>query len=139
MRQRGRRSAADLAVIRGEFGKRPEPPPDLAAAEATIWKAVVSSEPADFFATAATRDMLKAYCRHVATADRLTAVINEFETGWLKRADGVERFDDLTRMRDREARAALMTAVRLRLTNQSRYTAGRAGTAAAHVGPRPWE
>ena len=105
MRQRGRRSVADLAVIRGEFGKRPEPPSDLAAAEATIWKAVVSSEPLDFFATAATRDMLKAYCRHLATADRLTEVINLFETDWLKCADGVQRFDQLARMRDRDARS----------------------------------
>ena len=139
MRQRGRRSSDNVEVIAGNFGARPDPPPDMSPEEALIWRAVVATEPLEFFATAVTRDLLKAFCRHQATADRVSGVINQFATTWLKRADGVHRFDDLTKMRDREARAALMTAVRLRLTNQSRFTPGRAGTAAGRVGPRPWE
>jgi len=141
MRQRGRPSAAGLEVIAGDFGKRPEPSEDMSPEEAEIWRRITASEPLQFFETAATHEMLKAFCRHQATADKLTEVINLFQADWLKNAEGVRRYNDLGKMRDRETRAATTQATKLRITNQSRWQKEAAGTAARQHkrGLKPWE
>jgi hypothetical protein len=145
MAKRGRKSQAEaeqpFAVIEGTFVRRPEPPHDLTEDEAVIWRGVVAGEPAEWFTTEATRGLLKNYCRHQATADKLTAVINIFEVSWLKSADGVKRFNDLARMRDRQVHAAVSLATKLRLTNQARFSAAAASTATRKTAPglKPWE
>lgn len=143
MAQRGRKSAAaiETTVIAGTFGQRPEPPEEMAADEADIWRQTTASEASDFFNTAALRDMLKDYCRHRASADKVTLVIGLFETDWLKNSDGARRYAGLLRMRDMESRAAADKATKLRLTNQSRYTPQAASTASRGTakGFKPWE
>jgi hypothetical protein len=141
MATRGRKSAASVEVVAGGFGKRPEPPADLTDDEAAIWRDTVSSEAADFFATAALRAMLADYCRHRASAEKVSVVINVFQADWLKNADGAKRYHGLLKMRDLETRAAADKATKLRLTNQSRYTPQAASTAArgAAKGLKPWE
>ena len=143
MAPRGRKSAAsaEVSVVTGNFGKRPEPPVELSEDEAVIWRATVSSEAADFFGTAALRGMLSDYCRHRASADKVSEVINVFQAEWLKNADGAKRYHGLLKMRDLETRAAADKATKLRLTNQSRYTPQAASTASrsAAKGMKPWE
>lgn len=141
MAKRGRRSAADLSVVEGKIDKRPDPPEELNEAQAHIWRAVVASEAADFFGTAALRAMLADYCRHRESADKVTAVMDQFEAEWLKSAEGAKRYSGLIRMRDIETRAAAALATKMRLTNQARYTPQAAATAAraAPKGSRPWE
>jgi hypothetical protein len=141
MRQRGRPSAAGLEVIAGDFGKRPEPSEDMSPEEVEIWRRVTASEPLQFFETAATHEMLKAFCRHQATADKLTQVINQFAPAWLKNAEGVKRYNDLGKMRDRETRAATTQATKLRITNQSRMRSEAADASARQSkrGLKPWE
>lgn len=142
MTPRGRKSAAsDVSVVAGSFGKRPEPPVELSNEEADIWRATVSSEAADFFGTAALRGMLTDYCRHRASADKVSEVINVFKAEWLRNADGASRYHSLLRMRDLETRAAADKATKLRLTNQSRYTPQAASTASRNAakGMKPWE
>lgn len=143
MGQRGRKSsaAAEVSVVSGNFGKRPEPPAELSDAEAAIWRETVASEAADFFGTAALRGMLSDYCRHRASADKVSEVINVFRAEWLKNADGAKRYHGLLKMRDLETRAAADKATKLRLTNQSRYTPQAASTASRGTakGMKPWE
>lgn len=142
MGARGRKSAAaEAVVITGAFGLRPEPPEDLTDRQAGIWRETVSSEPADFFNTAALRALLMDYCRHRESAENVSKIINSFQPEWLKSQDGSKRYQALLRMRDMETRAAAQIATKLRLTNQSRYTPQAAATAARNVGrgPRPWE
>lgn len=143
MGQRGRKTsaAAEVSVVAGSFGKRPEPPADLSEAEAEIWRETVASEAADFFATAALRGMLADYCRHRASANKVSDVINVFQADWLKNAEGAKRYHGLLKMRDLETRAAADKATKLRLTNQSRYTPQSAATASKNAakGLRPWE
>ena len=139
---RGRKSAAELAatVVVGTFGQRPEPLDDLTPEQAAIWRKTVASEPPEFFATGTTRSMLGDYCRHRASADMISAVIDSFKPEWLKAADGAKRYEALLRMREAETRGASNMATKLRLTNQSRYvphTAHRIGRDAASQ--RPWE
>lgn len=143
MGQRGRKSSAsaEVSVVPGNFGKRPEPPADLSNAEAEIWRETVASEAADFFCTAALRGMLADYCRHRASADKVSEIINVFQAEWLKNADGAKRYHGLLKMRDLETRAAADKATKLRLTNQSRYTPQAASTASRNAakGFKPWE
>jgi hypothetical protein len=143
VKQHGRKSAEALSVIRGGISdlERPEPPADLTEAEAVIWRETIRDEPVKFFATAATQDMLRAYCQHRGVAQRLTASLNEFEPEWLKDAEGLARYNMLLRMREREVVAAVRLATKLRLTNQSRYESPVAAkvTENALKGQRPWE
>ena len=143
MGARGRRSgaASSTPVVEVEFSRRPTPPDDLNEQEAAIWTAVVNSEPVDFFGTAALRNLLADYCRHRASADMLSKLIGEFQPEWMDHPLGAKRYGNLTRMRDRETRAAADKATKLRLTNQSRYTPQAAATASRNVakGRKPWE
>jgi len=143
MRQRGRKSNAEIEtrVIDGGFGTRPKAPDDLSDDQASIWNEVVSSEDPNVFASAATRGMLKNYCRHQAASDQITRVINLFQDEWLRNSEGAKRYRELLRAREGETRAAASVATKLRLTNQARYTATAAGTANRNAakGFKPWE
>ena len=141
MATRGRKSAAALSVVAGNFGSRPDPLVELTVEQAAIWRETVSSEAADFFGTAALRSMLADYCRHRASAAVVSEVIDTFKPEWLKAAEGAKRYYGLLKMREAETRAAASLATKLRLTNQSRYTPQAAATASKHAarGLKPWE
>lgn len=143
--KRGRPSKEELAqrlnVVPGNFGNRAEPPDDLSARQKEIWRETVASEPADYFSTSATRLLLKAYVCHASEVDRLTEIINAFQTQWIKNAEGVKRYSELLKARAKETTALGHVATKLRLTNQSRYTPQAAATANRNTtkGIRPWE
>jgi hypothetical protein len=140
MRKPGRPSKADLAVVQGNFGNRPEPPADLTERQAEIWRLIVAGEPADFFATEVVRGLLADYCRHRESCDLLSQTIGEFNPAWLKTAKGAKTYSSLLNMRDKEAAACARMATKLRLTNQSRYTPQAAATAAKHTAASaPWD
>jgi hypothetical protein len=80
LKQRGRVSAENLTVIRGDFEReRPAPLPDLTKRQAEIWTATVNDEPRDQFATAALRGLLASYCTHRAMIETLNTAINAFK------------------------------------------------------------
>ena len=54
--------------------------------------------------------MLKALCRHVVAADRLSALVEAFKDAWLHQEGGLQRLDRLLAMRERESRAVVMCA-----------------------------
>lgn len=144
MQKRGRKSAedrAELKIIHGTFAARPEPPAELNARQKEIWRETCASEPDDYFKTGATQTLLKAYCGHAFEVERLTEIMNSFETSWIKNAEGAKRYADLSKMRAKESGAMAFIATKLRLTNQSRYRADKASVAHrnATAGPRPWE
>lgn len=138
----GRKSAASLAVVASlpAAMQRPEPPEDLTSEHAEEWRAVVSRMPAGWF-TRETHQVLATYCRHVVNARRLSVAIEAFDPAWLVDDEGLKRYDKLLSMADREGKAITMTATRLRLTPQARYTAQAAATAAnkAGSGDKPWQ
>jgi hypothetical protein len=142
LKQRGRVSAAQLNIIRGDFEReRPAPLPDLTKRQAEIWTAIVNDEPREHFATTATRQLLASYCAHRSTIETLNTAVNAFASQWLKDADGKHALRELLKMREVETRVATMLATTLRLTNQSRYTPMAAQTASRNAakGPKPWE
>ena len=142
MKNRWRKPAAEKSavVVAGRFGHRPDPPPELNARQRDIWRGIVSSEDPNFFNTEALRALLADYCRRRETSENISGVINSSKPD-LKSSDGLRRFKQLLALRDLEVRGAGWLATKLRLTNQSRYNALSAATAAnrAPKGPRPWE
>jgi hypothetical protein len=64
-----RKSSADLKIVRLPGGGRPEPPAQLDAAEAKIWRAVVGASPDGFLDGAAQLILRQVVCQ-IAVADR---------------------------------------------------------------------
>jgi hypothetical protein len=134
-----RKSTAALSVVVANIDGRPRAPDDLTEFQAEVWGRTVANESADTFKTAALQQLLKEYCRHVETADRLSRKVDRAtEEGSNMPFQEVEA---LIRMRARETSALTDKATKLRLTNQSRYTPGAAATAAKNAGgtAKPWQ
>lgn len=135
----GRKSSAALSVVGGTaIDGRPKAPADLTEFQQRIWERTVANEAAGVFKTAALQQLLRDYCRHVETAERLSVQIDRAT------ADGSNMsIDDLTklvRLRDCETKASADKATKLRLTNQARYTPQAAATAAKkNTERKPWQ
>jgi hypothetical protein len=140
MKQRGRKSTEALAVVRTFPDLRPAPPEDLTEEQATEWRAIVARMPGDWFPRE-THATLASYCRHVCTGRMLSRFVDKFEADHLGDEECVDRLKDVLRMRETETRAASALARAMRLTQQSRYRADAAATAADNAGPteKPWE
>lgn len=140
MVKRGRKSADELATITPLTGTRPDAPYDLTDDQAEEWRAIVDRMPADWFPRE-TWGVLSAYCRHVVTARRISALVDAFKPEWLKDDDGLKRFDRLAALRERETKALLACARSLRIAKSSQLKAETAYRRAQEpgVGPRPWD
>lgn len=140
MKTRGIVSPSTTQIVVGDFGKRPDPPPELTPRQAEIWREVVASEDAKFFNSGALRALLADYCRFREASEILNVEIMQFKPAWLKQAAKLARYRVLLVMREREVRGATTLATKLRLTNQARYVPQAAGRAAAKVPKtKPWE
>jgi hypothetical protein len=126
MGARGPKSASELAVVPTLSTARPIPPDDLTERQADEWRRIVGRLPADWF-PAETWPLLAAYCRHIVQARRIADLVNSFQPTWAGEDGGLERLNLLGKMQDREHRAMANLATKLRLTNQSRYDALKAG------------
>ena len=133
MQKRGRKSAAELAVVPNvvEAVPRPVAPDDLTDEQAVEWEAIVSSEAAEWIPRGAW-GALAQYCRHKVAADRVAQL--------LEQSQDAGEYLELLKAQERETRALLSAATRLRLTPQSRYRPEQAG-AKGGLGARrkPWE
>jgi hypothetical protein len=107
----GRRSAASLSIVSVLGNERPAPPDELTEEEAEEWRAIASRMPADWF-TRENHPLLAEYCRHIVRARDLAADIaafKRFPPEVRLTSDGIQRYDMLLRMADRE-RAAMVEA-----------------------------
>lgn len=153
MIQRGRKSAAGLAVVTPLPGQRTAAPKSLSEAEAAVWRAVVATKPADWF-SADSHPLLIAYCRHAAMADLLSDHIGEAAKTHTASvlvgnvgaaALALAGLDALLKMRDRETKALNTFARAMRLTQQSRLKAETAATAHGRANgtsgavKKPWD
>jgi hypothetical protein len=141
MGQRGRKSAASLAVVTPITDHRPAPPPGLNEEQTAEWTAIVQRLPDGYFPREC-HGLLSAYCKHVSAFRLLSTSIDSFQPAWLADDDGLKRYGGLLALREREGRALSSLATRLRITPQSRIYAKTAGVAAAnagHGGRKPWE
>lgn len=126
-----RKSTESLSVVPvTALPTRLEPPVNLPLEQKEVWRAVVATKPIDWF-QADSAPVLTEYCRAVVMCDRLAALIEVAQPEELK---------DLLKMRDVESRRLSTLAVKMRLTQQSRYTPMASATADRKAsGARPWE
>lgn len=136
MESRGRKSAADLAVVTADglaAIRRPDPPEELTDEQAHEWRSVVNRLPAEWFPRE-THGMLAQYCRHVVAARRIAQLIAEFE----RREDfSIEEYDRLLKMQEREGRAISSLATRMRISQQS--TLDREKKKPLKPAKKPWD
>lgn len=139
MQQRGRKSAASLAVVGATPIHRVAPPEGLGTEQKAVFLSVVNSMPADWFG-AEHLPLLVAYCRHVVTANVVAREIEAFQPEWMATDEGLERYEKLMKMAQRESASINGLARSMRLTHQSKYRADKAHTLAGKSsGNRPWE
>lgn len=128
MAKRGRKSAAELAVV-AHLPARPDPPAELTGEQAAEWVAVVRSLPADWFGRE-THSLLAQYCRHVVSARHVARRIDAAGD------DDLPTLARLLRMQAVQSGAIASLATKLRLapsaTSDRRKTKGPAGRT-------PWE
>jgi hypothetical protein len=139
MNQRGRKSSASLTVLPAIPRQRPDPPDGLTPEQARTWREVVAALPPEWFEKGP--ELLRAYCRHSVFADRVARLIDATDLATLATDEGLKRYDRLSAMHARETAAAANLATKMRLTQQARYTAQSAATAANRTPPgrKPWE
>jgi len=141
MRQRGKKSAASLAIATPTGLRQRLPAPvHLSDAEISVWLQLVNDQPAEAF-TPTHVPLLEAYCRHVVRGRVLATEIEAFDPEWMRDSEGLKRYDRMLRMAEREARAASSLATRLRITRHSQVhpkTVGRPSARSASA-PKPWE
>lgn len=139
MRQRGRKSAAELEVAQPvELVARPDAPYDLSDEESVEWWGIVNARPADYFPKE-THGMLADYCRHVVRSRRVADMIRALEGEVRAETEGddpktmaeaildaTRAMDRLYKMADRESRAVSSLATRMRLSQQANIRADAA-------------
>ena len=78
--------------------------------------------------------------RHVVQARILAEEVSNFDRTWLADDEGLERYDKLLKMAERETRAASSLATRLRITRQAIDQQTVARKLVSHSKARkPWE
>ena len=134
MVQRGRKSAASLAIVPRIYSapERPEPPSEISAEEARVWREVVGAMSSEWFATAETHVLLRTFCCHVRFADLLAAALRV--TDLHRDLSTVER---LAGMYARETAILISLATKMRLTHQSSFDPKKKKHEPS--GPKPWE
>lgn len=135
MRKRGRPSAASLVIRQNVLDKmeRMKAPHDLTDEETEVWVAVVNTEPADWFSPS-TAAPLAQYCRHCVAARRVAELIERM-TG--DRELSVDDYNKLLTMQDRESKAIVNLATKMRMMQQS--TATHRGNKRPTISLNPWE
>ena len=137
MGSRGRRSENELSVIVDPTGRQPlRAPAELTDAQAAVWRQTVGSMRGDWLARGAA-PVLVEYCRRVCRARLAERVIARFEMKWINEGGGLEEFDRLLVIADRESRAVLACARALRLTPQAQQHAKTAARMVDHRPPSP--
>ena len=140
MKQRGRKSAASLAVVPNEVGApRALPPGGLTPAQRIVWFETVNAKPSEWFGPEHI-PLLEAYCRHVVTARAISEQVENFDPDWLKDDEGLKRLDRLLAMHTRETGRVNEFARAMRLTQQSVYRADKAATLSNKGrASKPWQ
>jgi hypothetical protein len=112
--------------------ERPEPPEYLSADEQILWREVVATKPADWFMRD-TQPLLVAYCQ-------CTMMHRDLIRRWHALSSDAPVDAALVKLINETSNRMSSLAVKMRLTNQSRFTPGAASTATRKVAAlRPWE
>ena len=129
----GKKSTESLSIAVVSIPVRATAPADLNARQAELWNDVTGTKPPEWF-EADSIPLLKAYVVCVDLHEKLSAQINDMV---VTNPDIIP----LIKLQESQSRTMATLAVKMRLTQQSRYTPGAAATAnkKAASGLKPWE
>src|SRR5690625_694899 len=137
MKQRGRKSAGELAVASPVLVQpRPDAPVELTPEQADARNAAGDAPPADW-CPAETHPRLIQYCRHTIEARRIAQLIDQ---ECAREELDVATYAALLRMQARETTALKSMASSMRLSQQSSRRDDNSATAKKNrTVTRPWE
>lgn len=126
-------SIESLSIAAVSIPVRAEAPSDLTKRQVELWIDVLATKPPDWF-EADSLPLLKAYVTSIDLHEKLSAQINVMDVTDLE-------IIPLVKLQESQSRTMSMLAVKMRLTQQSRYTPGAAATANKKTagGKKPWE
>lgn len=112
----------------------------MTAAERPIWNRVSGAMPSGWFKREQI-DLLRAFCQHAARSDKFNRMASAFEAGDVGEQIELADRDRISKMADRESRAALALARSMRITHQAQIRPETAATKRdSETGqPKPWE
>ena len=96
----------------------PAAPRGLSRRQRALWRSIAASKPPTWW-DAATLPLLAALVAHAETLEHLQAQFDQL--GDLSTPAALAHLEQLSRLRDREAKALASLSTKLRLTPQSRY------------------
>lgn len=128
-----KKSTESLSIATVSIPVRAAAPVDLNARQAELWDDVLGTKPPEWF-EADSMPLLKAYVVCIDLHEKLSAEINNMEV-----TD--PEIIPLVKLQESQSRTMSTLAVKMRLTQQSRYTPMAAATAnkKAASGVKPWE
>jgi hypothetical protein len=130
-RHRGRKSAAELAVVPISAMQRPEPPADFDSEEGEIWRSTVNAMKSAWFGPEVL-PLLRCYCTQAATANSVA--------GTLRTTDmGDKSYGRLLALHRATTKTMVVLATKLRITPQANRASSRDGRDASGGRPKPWE
>jgi hypothetical protein len=97
---------------------------------------MINARPAEWFGPEHA-GMLAQYCRHKIQADLVAQQLQAFDPAWLADDDGLQRFDKLSAMQDRESKTITALLRSMRLTQQSMIRADK--VVRNSIGRKPWQ
>jgi len=136
MKQRGRKSSAEVAIVRPLSDGLAKPPEHYTDEQAQHWSQIIASKPADWW-DAGTLPLLDAYIRTIVEYRRVSELVDGC---WpMESPDDAKTYEQLHKMQDRLASQMARLATKMRLAQQSKYGArGADGASQKGGGKRPW-
>jgi hypothetical protein len=132
-----RKSSASLSIAPViKLDARPSAPRSFTSRQKELWKEIVDSKQATWF-NSGSIPLLSGYVRAITSYESLSCRVDKMEAG-----AHMDMMDEnrLYSMVERQARLVQSFATKLRLTQQSRYTAASAAVASSRAsGVRPWD
>ena len=139
MKQRGRKSAAELATVSVLPLRTPEPPVDFMADESRVWARICATKPADWW-DAGSLPLLAQFCRAAAQADTIAALVASVGKSMLSDPDELARYKELRKIQAGLSGELTSLGRSMRLTQQARYNAKNSDTANRKAnGKKPWQ
>lgn len=122
--------------------KKPSPPSSMNKEAKAVWKKTVDTLPAGWF-TDETLALLGNYCTHIAEGNRLSTLLQKYRADFdeyeiILDDDKLKTVDKLLKMIERESRAAVSLATKLRITQQSTRSSYSKKEDVSQI-KKPWE
>lgn len=139
MKQRGRKSAAQLATVTALPLRLLEVPTDLSADEAAVWSRVSATKPSDWW-DAGSLPLLAQYCRATVQSELVAELVRQVSENLRSDPEELGRYKELRKIQAALSGELTSLATKMRLTQQSRYRADKAETTSRKVsGRKPWQ